>query len=958
MSALAAALAIFGSFAMLGLGVTALLPRSFSAELRARLAPGIGIGLYVIMALALSRSGLPARAFSTPLTIVLLVLSVCAIALRPIRLSWAAIAGILGPIGLACILVGSPFVSFGFHWVSYANDDMTNYSLSAQRFQDYGYFDPPRRATFLSERNLGEVLYGLDVADGERTGSNLLLAVAATEFHREPFEIFMPFIFAAFLSIVVGAGALVLTPGGRLVSALISVGVAASPLASFGILYQLLSQEYGLATACSLLGLLLALVCEKPAKTEFIRMSIALGISACGLLAIYPELFPFIGIAIALMILARHRHVDLRSVIGLLSAATVSVALLLNTYALEMLLLIARRLFATSTAGADSMLFPFYLIPSGLDNFWGLQPIATFYKDPDQSVLIAIAIGLCLIGAFASIMLLLLCDTAAAPMLIALITYAIYGAIKHQGFAVYKIAMYSQPFLVATIVGASALFATKVRLRSDFARRVVMIAPILIVAIAWIPTQFYYKEVSADRHKGLGVAFAEIAGASRDRILLQLRQIAKGTQAETVLSDTSNTSLAKIEGGYLTGSSLFFPSEDFFGHFRAGSGHDEASRLFPPLAKVPASFMLVQSQRYGNFHVVSFNFLPNSARRSRARFSVDKRLGFTGTSKAVFLSTNSDLSVLNRRSARVGSVGLSMDSGDRIKNWLTFVNSTFGYAPGPTADRAKISLYQLEPDFYFRGQTMASAGRYLLFRISKPSKAIRLIVDISASLNGDGQNRVPSARAIGTTVASFHALGAGSGRLISDPVIPIIIDHSAFVGVDMGTPHRYFDPKRTGLMLLYGRDTPLDPRAVVGFIRDISAIPASENLSGIAPSHISRFPDDLEAKNLFYSGIYEDGWFGKDVRLRLNAADRRPHLDVRFEVPRIGDANFSSSVEISVDGNSLGTWPCPLGESEVNAPTSLAPGTHDIELHFSDVQRLPGLDGRPVSAEVQAIGFD
>jgi hypothetical protein len=159
-------------------------------------------------------------------------------------------------------------------------------------------------------------------------------------------------------------------------------------------------------------------------------------------------------------------------------------------------------------------------------------------------------------------------------------------------------------------------------------------------------------------------------------------------------------------------------------------------------------------------------------------------------------------------------------------------------------------------------------------------------------------------------------------------------------------------------MLLFGRSVPIDSRSIVGFVRDVSAIAANEQPSEHAPTSVSRFPVDLESKDLFYSGIYEDGWFGKDVRIRLDAAKGNPRLDVRFEVPLISDANFSSSVDISVDGTRLGTWPCPLGASEVSAPTSLSAGIHDIELHFSDVQRLPGLDRRPVGAKVQAIGLD
>jgi hypothetical protein len=292
---------------------------------------------------------------------------------------------------------------------------------------------------------------------------------------------------------------------------------------------------------------------------------------------------------------------------------------------------------------------------------------------------------------------------------------------------------------------------------------------------------------------------------------------------------------------------------------------------------------------------------------------------------------------------------------DDLTNRLAFVQEL----PGSTSDEElKVRFDQLEPDLFFRDHTMSHAGRYLLFRVTGPTKPIRLVLDVTASLNSDGKNRVPPARAVGTAVASFHALGNGSARLISDPIFPVTIRHAAFVGIDMGDAKVRFTTKRTGLMLLFGRSVPIDSRSIVGFVRDVSAIAANEQPSEHAPTSVSRFPVDLESKDLFYSGIYEDGWFGKDVRIRLDAAKGNPRLDVRFEVPLISDANFSSSVDISVDGTRLGTWPCPLGASEVSAPTSLSAGIHDIELHFSDVQRLPGLDRRPVGAKVQAIGLD
>jgi hypothetical protein len=135
---------------------------------------------------------------------------------------------------------------------------------------------------------------------------------------------------------------------------------------------------------------------------------------------------------------------------------------LLNGQALTMLLLIQTRITQStllSTMGRS--LFPYYLIPSGISNLWGLQPIATFYHDPLQSALIACGLLLTAAALGAVVWLLFRSDTPAAPMLCAMALFYAFAFHRREAFTLYKMAMYVQPFLIPVCVSGIAALASR-----------------------------------------------------------------------------------------------------------------------------------------------------------------------------------------------------------------------------------------------------------------------------------------------------------------------------------------------------------------------------------------------------------------------------------------------------------------------------------------------------------------
>jgi hypothetical protein len=297
--------------------------------------------------------------------------------------------------------------------------------------------------------------------------------------------------------------------------------------------------------------------------------------------------------------------------------------------------------------------------------------------------------------------------------------------------------------------------------------------------------------------------------------------------------------------------------------------------------------------------------------------------------------------------------------------------------PFYSADPARIGAYQIEREpFYFRGSTMAGLGRYLMFQVVRPTEGVRLVVNVTASYNADGSNALPpTASAIGEEKRwSLGAVGRGSARLFSPPLVPQRIDGRDYFMIDFGRPGQRFNMPRKGLMSLYGRDVAIDRRLLVGFARDVSAISEEDFQKLTPPGQITHFPDDLANPNLEYSGIYEDGWVSEASFATLaipattepSATPPVKAIAVRGSVPSIGgNASFTTDVTLKVDGVEVAKKTLPAGEFEVRgalpaktADGSAPVGSHRrVELLFTNTQHLPEGDNRPVAALLKFVGF-
>jgi hypothetical protein len=512
-----------------------------------------------------------------------------------------------------------------------------------------------------------------------------------------------------------------------------------------------------------------------------------------------------------------------------------------------------------------------------------------------------------------------------------------FGALffaTRSGYALYKLAMYVQPALCATVgsTAAAAVFGARHAFRISAG-----VAVAVVVLAVNARTQHAYVDLSRSLIRSGGALFVEVPNVSQGRILETLDRFRSELDGHDLLiSDTFNQSLGKIESYYARQkAAIGFPSEDMenvahysYGFARTPFYDHSTDRTAIALSKARAA------------RFVPGDFLVDGP--LHAFFPIDT---MDGPNRSKLWLHGRNESPFNRVMALAPQVQ-SVDP--RTKNVVVFVASSIGHVyhvhEDPTA------LYQLEPDFYSEGRSMSGIGRYLLLEVLNSSNAVRLRISLTESLRGDGENVIPPVSVVGTTRAGFHLRGRGSVSAISDPVIPRRLHGHSYLVLDIGTRPVRFRPRRTGLMNLWGEDIDLDARSLTAFLRDVSALDANAVIS--VPARLERFPDDLLSSNALYSGLYEDGWASEEFAATLDCG-QSGNVVLRGFIPRIADAAFSTALSVRVDGFPITSEQLQVGD--VNLPVMAGPGVHRIDWRFSRYQRLPNGDGRPVAMKVTSI---
>jgi hypothetical protein len=928
------------------LGFALLAPRDREQALPALLlAPAVGIALTLVPVFCLNRLGVPVARFGWPLLAALA--AGCALRLWRARPAFdpRAYAPFAAVLLLAFWLTGRPMLRFGFDWVSFANEDMTNYCLSAHRFLDHGFGDQPSAAELLSGRDYSQYYWFVHVPAHVRPGADLILAWVLSLTGLSGPQAFMPVLLAFHLALL-GAGAALAFRGGGVGPAWWAcLLLAASALTTLGALYQLIAQVAGLALLAACVAVAFRPMADLSRRAAAGR-GLLIGLLGSGLALVYPEVLPFLVVGYAAYLAASFRAWwPARG--RLLTALAIGVAaslLVLNRSAIGLF----RFLLEQGKFGALNQflsdLFPYYLMPSGLVQLWGWNAIgAPLPAEPLLSVLIVLG-GLLLAFAGAAAVWLARRGSPAAALVVVMLGVGVWLFFRPDGFGLMKLAMFAQPFLLASLVLALWRVIPRLWLR---------VAVLVVLALAGVPAQYHYVWVS----RGNGAALLEAPNPSRLRLGTALQESVRRYAPRRIVSDTYIVSVGKLQAVATRGIDAAFPSITkfpmFFAFERPQIGFD------PDLASTALGLQDAICDR------LPLRFFDLHAEGGGERTNVF-RIVDIGLPRGPFADGNYLLcgthctSILNRRHspAQTREPFLLRPAGE-VRNHLVFQFSKLGQlTSGGDYDVRRAGLHALQPDIWYPGRTMAGCGRHHLYLVLNPSETVRVQLDVTACLNYSDGNRLPPAAVVGDARRRFPLVGRGSARVFSPPVRPQFHDGLPFIAVDMGAAGADFHPERHGLMALYGRRYGGDHRRLAAFLRDVSLVSEEEYARLRPPTRVHHFPAGLRHPDLEYAGIYEDGWVSEHAFFNLASPARHAALTLRGCVPRGDEPGFSTELAVLLDGAEVCRRTLAVGEFNLHLPVRPRdPARTRVELCFSRTHHLPGGDPRPGVARMSEIGF-
>ena len=899
---------LFATWWLIGLAVFAVVGVATSDLRTALTAPALGSATMVIPLFILSNAGIPMDRGAIPAVIVLVIASLAILIARrsaPQRGVWPIIAFCV----LDLLLIGRPFIQFGFGWIADANEDMSNYVLSATDLLHHGLIGPVDLTGLREGRDYASLLRELHNS-GSRPGADITLAAFSELARRPPYELFMPLILSMNLCAICGTGALAMQATRRRWAASVAaILLMVSPLAAFGVLQQLMPQVWGLAIATSLFALLMRPdLHTSPGATR--RELVPIAILAAAFVVVYVELVAAVAGAYLLYVglLVVRRRATWSAVLRLWGAIVIVTALVVNTYLWREVPYVASQTSVGASQGLSGSLFGYVLVPAELPAILGLQA-----QDISATHLLSasIFVAIVLLATFAGATVLSAYRGVGASCV--LTTYLVLGlflATRSAGFGLFKLFMYVQPFLAAAIA---------VWLATIDRRRVLGVVGVLGIVLvgAQIRTEARYVTRSLNP--------VDLTHASSPGLLPTFRRWFAST-SEPVISGADNPVLAKMEAASVGSKPLYFIANNFFANFVGSS---------------PVPGWSTASMPTG---------LDTSPTRDTFPLNPDVDALVSSGRCLIVLPTGSE-TILNRRSLPEGSVDLSERQCRAGQNILLFTASSIGQGFYLPENRSRVSFYQLQPDYFYPGRTFAGFGQFALLRILDPTRTVRLELWVTTTLFQSGSNEIPPATITGAERANLPIVGRGSARVFSTPLRPEIINGQAFVLFNMGVRGRVLVGARPGLQGIYGSTIPLDPRYLTSYVRDISLVTNAEYQHLRAPNEVRGFPAGLAAPNLEYSGIYEDGWIAGDSYVVLGSGPAG-YLSIQADALRLKDQHL----EVIVDGRELVSRNVAGGLVNIHVPVAASASRRHVELRWGRIAQLGPKDHRKAAARLEFVG--
>lgn len=906
MGAVGATTALFLVWSLLGLAALTAL-RANLAELRVALtAPILGTAVAVTPLFALSVLGVSMRHAAPPTFGVLALGSIGVLAWRRPRIPLAVLPAV-GAAVLELVLLGRPMLSFGFDWIANANGDMAFYVLAATHLSSSGIQTPADVVALAHNHGFSNAAQALHLK-GLRPGAQILLAGLTAVSGQPPVLLYMATILSIAMAGVCATGALAMQAARGRWAAPIAAGlIAISPLAGYGILQELLPQNWGLGLAAGLFAWLMRRevhVARRVMVTDVVVISIlatALYIAASEVAASLAG-----GYVIYLLVLLRRRELSVRALIRVWGPALLLIAALSNTFLPRAIRYLWGILFLVGSIRSFSQAthFAYALVPSALPGAVGLRSL---FAPPahNTSVYIAIAAVLLVIVAVISVTSAVR-GGAAACVLVNMFALAALLARADNDFGMFKLYMYAQPFLAVTV----AVFLTRQRRRST-----AVVAGCLVAAVAVVQIAVLNGYVDNSRNP------IDLRNASAPDLLPRFRELVSDRRdARPLMPVTDNFPLTMLEGA------------------TAGDHH----RLY------------FVSRNTFDMPWPTRTFVLRNAFRATFRENRDASRLLTRSQCVLALPSGSQVP-FNRRVLPEGTSDIVKTPCARARNLLVFIPSSRGQPATLPQNATAVSFWQLEQDPSFRGHTFSGFGRYALFQILGASPKVRVVFTLTTSPAQRNRHLqlLPPAAVVGAGRARFPILGSGSARVVSPPIRPRVIAGRPYIVLDAGRIAELPPVPRPGLSGLWGRNLALDPRHLTAYVRDVSIISGNAFAKLRAPRAVGHIPADLSNPSLEYSGLYEDGWVGRRCYVVLRGGPQ-DYLAIRAEVP----AGLNGQrVTVYVNGRPTAVADAAPGVLSLNVPIPASRSNRDVELRWRLTRKLTAPDQRVAAARLTYIGL-
>ncbi len=908
------------------------------------LSPALGLAVTLLFVFWLSRLGFSVSSFAAYLVLFLSLIALIGL----LRTSRHDSFGGYAPFALvffgAAFLVGWPTLLYGSNWLSLCNQDMANYSLLAQRFLDHGFFDVPLAKELFTGKDFSQTFWLQPLV--ERSGVELIQSWLAASLRIDVLRVYMPLILALHLVLLSSlAGVVVATGIDKKIALTATCMLAMSPLATLGVLGQLLGQTQGLAIMMGCLGTFTSI---KFCGDRFLmfREALLASLLLSGLLITYPEVTPFLAATIAgwffISVFRKSEAVNFHGKYLSFAALTlVFTVIFLGRYLLCAFTFLMQQVLVGTVGSTQSTdLFQQYFLPSGLAGLWGLTNIYAPISQPWLSLLIALGLILVVFTTIAAGVQMLRRNPLAIMFFVFLGgTLVLAGC--NSAFGVYKIAMYIQPAMWTCFVIGWCCWCKNRILRNGF---------VTVLGVLCLLTQVNYTNLSRGEPSLDRGAFGEIPSPTATGLLDELDHIKGQAAGKTVISDTTNSVLAKFQALVLSDIKLSFPFMDIY----PSKSRIKKIPQAPELEKYLEEFRAERSKQVA---FKDFEFCASGITTKRSQFKIEENTQPQGDNDGGFevLVSTALQSVMNRRHFADQNSSFKLIPWSRLQNHLLFVDSSLGRLYY-SQDRKIISLYQLEPDPMRLGYSMAGVRENLVFQAINPAPYGRMMVELSASFKGDGENIIPKLVANGANCVPMIVVGRGSARVFSEPLEPQKIASRVYYGLHIEGEGKQRKKSRIGLMRLYGSSFADDPRKLEAFTRDISLISSDEFESLNLPREVDINSGGLWNKNLEYSGAFEDGWVAEESYFVLGGNKKsRGFLKIEGSVPQIGDQAFSTVFRVAMNGEKILEKDLLPGRFELQVGPSKTFSRNKITFSFSRVQRLPGGDDRQVAARIDKV---